>query len=92
MSAKKYIVRLALAGEIIIFGAVYFTSPSGFKALLSLKEDNKQLEGYIISIQDDITRLAHEIVEWDTYPWYKEKIAREELQMAYPGEEVFLLD
>ena len=46
----------------------------------------------IADVEKDLARLRSEISDWEVYPWYKERMAREELQMAYPGEEIFLID
>lgn len=92
MIAKRIILRLALCAEVATFGIIYFTSPSGFKALSLLSTENQELQLRIADVEKDLARLRSEISDWGVYAWYKERMAREELQMAYPGEEIFLID
>lgn len=92
VTIKKLIMPLALCAEIGLFAFFYFTSPLGFKALTSLKKDNRELQNSLTLIESNIAQLKNKINEWKKYPWYTEQVARQELQMSYPGEEIFLLE
>ena len=88
---QQLIARGLLALEVIFFVGFYFYGSHGRRELSALQRDNVMLEGKVATLQKEIIHLNQEIDEWNTYPWYREKIARESLQMAFPGEEIFLL-
>jgi cell division protein FtsB len=88
---KRYLLRLFFLLEIIIFIGIYLFSAQGLQVLRSMKKDNLQVKVKIASLQDEIVELEEEVQEWQNNSFYKEKIAREELQMAKTGDEVYFL-
>jgi hypothetical protein len=42
-------------------------------------------------MKDEIEQLEQEIYAWQTDDFYKEKVAREQLQMARKGDELFYI-
>jgi cell division protein FtsB len=50
-----------------------------------------RVEQDILVLKKEVQDLQEELVAWQTDPFYKEKVAREQLQMARPGEELFYI-
>ena len=88
---KKIILRAFFAGEIILFFTFYLFGAHGIQALMRVDHENKVLEQEIVTLKSDLKAAAVEIDEWNNYPFYKEKIARERLHMAYPGDEIYMI-
>ena len=89
--SKSYISRIFLVGEILIFVGIYFFSVNGLPKLSLLRDENKKLEQEIVLLQSEISVLDKEVVAWNTDPFYKEKVAREQLQMAREHEEILFI-
>ena len=87
--SKKIILRVFLAGEIIFFVIMYVVSPEGLTAVQNKKLENKQLASRVETLTEEIKKLEDEIKRWETNPFYREKVAREQLQMARPTDEVY---
>lgn len=88
---KKICLRLFLLLEMVLFGHLYFFGTNGIqalqdqrKAVISLKED-------IVLLDGQVAQLEKEIYAWQTDDFYKEKVAREQLQMARKGDELFYI-
>lgn len=88
---KRFILSVLIA-ECIVFGYAYFFGNHGLRVILTFCKENEQKEAHIIQLNDEIAQLVSAIDEWDKYPFYKEKFAREQLQMAAPGDELYLID
>jgi cell division protein FtsB len=89
--AKKLFMRLLLVVEMAIFGYLYFFGTNGIKALQKQKMVVVDLHNNITQLRTDIDQLEKEIYVWETNDFYKEKIAREQLQMARKGDELFYI-
>lgn len=87
---KQIIARSVLAGEVILFAGFYFFGGQGRPAIQLLKADIAQQAIDIDLLQKGIALLKEEMHEWNVRPWYKEQVARESLQMALPGDEIFV--
>ena len=90
-NVKKRIFWLFIIAETGIFSFYYIAGANGLKAIRQLKNENDTLVEKISGLRHTINTLNEGISAMHTYPWCKEKIAREDLQMAYPDEEIFLL-
>ncbi|MCX5922660.1 MAG: septum formation initiator family protein [Candidatus Dependentiae bacterium] len=86
---KRKILRIFFALELLVFTGTYFFAPNGFCAVTQLQEENQQLVAEINLLRADVYGLEHTIVQWDAHPFYKEKIAREQLQMARKGDQIY---
>jgi cell division protein FtsB len=91
ISVKKFFLRTVLVAEVVLCMWLYLFGAHGLKAITALRSETSDLSREIIALRHDIKGLQTEIAEWESTPWYSEKIAREELQLAYPTEEVFLM-
>ena len=89
MKIKKVLLRFFFAIEVVFFSWVYFYGDNGFGQLSIMEEKNQVLEKCNILIEDDVAKLEDDIYDWENNSFYREKIAREKLQMAYPGEQIY---
>lgn len=89
---KRLILRLFLIFEIIIFTVIYYYGPHGLKVINDLNHDNRKLEKNIDLLKFEINNLEDEINKWEKEPFYKERIARELLQMAREDEEIYIIN
>lgn len=91
MHVKKVCVRLLLSIEICFFGYMYICGKNGLQLLGKQKKDVQALEFQIIQLQQETDVLESDIYVWQTNDFYKEKIAREQLQMARKGDRLFYI-
>lgn len=88
---KKLFLRIFLVVEIVGLTGWYFASNSGIRALRYAEKNNKELVDEINQLEKETTRLKEELIERQKSSFYKEKIAREDLQMARPNETIYLM-
>lgn len=77
--------------EVVVFAGIYFFSAQGLRVLQGMQQENEQVQGKIGHLENEIAVLEEEVSEWEGNSFYKEKIAREELQMAKSNDEVYFL-
>lgn len=80
-----------LYAELFLLGIFYVWSPHGFQAITKLQREQQEVVTLIERLKKDIASLEHEIAEWESDSFYKEKIAREQLQMARRSDVVYYL-
>lgn len=88
---KKKLLRMFFAGELVLFSLFYLFGPQGLKSIRNLKVENKDLHKQIELLNHDIAELNQQIHFVQTDPFYKEKIAREQLQMARKDEIIYYM-
>ncbi len=88
---KPFLLRIFFMLEIVAFGYVYLFGLQGLQVLMALKKEDKQLEVRIDKIQHEVVALQEEHVTWQKYSFYKEKFAREHLQMAHKDDEIYYI-
>jgi cell division protein FtsB len=86
---KRTLFRLIFALEIVGFTAHYFLGAQGLQKLAHARAETTALTQELAQLDAEITLLNQEIIAWNTNPFYKEKVAREELQMARADEHIF---
>ncbi len=91
MHIKRIIVRAFFSGEVLVFCWVYMCGNNSIAALVELQKDNRTLQGQLQEKDHEIAQLEGEISQWESDPFYKEKVAREQLQMARTGECVYYI-
>lgn len=89
---KRKAVRFFLGGEICFVLFYYVLSSYGLHALRVADVQNSQLIEDIKSLEKEVNTLSEELLERKDNPFYKETIARKELQMAYENEVIYLID
>jgi len=88
---KKIVSRALIILEVIIFLAFYCWGSEGVSRLNELRSENKHLTNNIESLEKEVASLEGEVIQFKKDPFYKEKIAREQLQMAYKNEEILFI-
>lgn len=87
---KQVILRTFLVVEIIIFSCTYIFGAQGLRSMWYIKNECSILEHEIEQLQVCIKQLELDIDIWKSDPFYKEKIAREQLGMAREDETVYV--
>lgn len=75
--------------ELVLGGYFYFWGDSGYKKIAELHELHHAIELAVAQVQREVTELEKSIYDIKTYPYYKEKIVREQLQMLRPDEVIY---
>lgn len=88
---KKTCMRLLLIIEMSGFAYLYVYGVNGIQSLHKQRKMVIGLEKNVVKLKDDIKKLEEEMYVWQTDDFYKEKIAREQLQMARKGDELFYI-
>lgn len=89
---KRTIVRLFFAIEIMVFVGVYLFGGNGVQHLRRLKDENQKLKNEVVHLQIETKLVEQQIASWQADDFYKEKIAREKLQMAKKGDEIYFIE
>lgn len=88
---KRLWLRLFFAVEVICFFWFYFFGAQGIMQLLKRNNYNQQLGKKIEVLQDELKALEYSINEWQVNSFLKEKMAREQLDMARPNELIYVI-
>lgn len=89
MHAKKVALRIFFSVEVLVFSYVYLHGKNSITMLVDLQKENRVLQSQLHGQRQEIAQLEHEIAQWEAHPFYKEKVAREQLQMARKNEQVY---
>ena len=79
---KKIALQLFVCAEVMGFGAIYIYGTHGIQSLHVLQDEVAVANNQVVALQQEVTVLEKELHAWQHHPFYKEKIAREQLQMA----------
>jgi cell division protein FtsB len=88
---KKSCMKIALLAEMVAFGHLYLFGNNGIKVLQQQKNVVEDLKKDIMERKKEVEQLEKEIYAWNSDDFYKEKVAREQLQMARKGDELFYI-
>lgn len=88
---KQILLQLLLVMEGCVFVYVYLHGNNGVYTLQYLCNKNRGLEQKIDQLSYQVVQLENEIAEWETNDFYKEKIAREQLQMSCKDDEIYYI-
>lgn len=86
-----YILYVVLGVEVALFAVFYVRGPQGLQALHGMHTEEVTMRENVDQLRTQVATLKQEIENWQKHPFHKEKIAREQLQMARPDDEVFYL-
>ena len=89
--AKQYVGRIFFCGELIIFIGFYIFGTNGVMSLTRMKKEIALLDQHVVDLTNDIMHLQSTIALQKKHPFFQEKIAREQLQMARADEEIYLV-
>ena len=88
---KRTSLRFLFGLEILLFCWVYLLGPHGIQILWCMRQENEQALCELNEISGQVKVLGDEIAAWGAHAFYKEKVAREQLQMARADDIVYLL-
>jgi len=88
---KKLILRILLVLELFVFGFTYLFGKNGIVYLLKLKQENCKTVSEINELKTEIDQLQGEINQLKNDKFYKEKIARENLQLAHKDDQIYYI-
>ena len=88
---KKTVIKQLFVLEIFIFVGLYFFGDNGLKNINKVKQENQKLCVQVLELKDEIKEIELEVKEWQSSDFFKEKYARERLQMAKEGDEIYFI-
>jgi cell division protein FtsB len=88
---KKSVLRIFFGVELVVFAGIYISGAQGISTLWHMNQENQQLITEIAVLKNEIGLLDKQLIAWNNHDFYKEKIAREELQMARAHDEVYFI-
>jgi cell division protein FtsB len=81
-----YIIGIFLITEISMYLSYYVFGKNGLSTLFRLKNEKHLLQEKMREIELHNIQLSKDIQDWKSDPFYAEKVAREQLQMALPDD------
>lgn len=87
---KRLTGRMLFASELLLFGWIYMYGAQGFIELTALRDECKQIEAHKNERVASIKKLQDQIIAWNVHSFAKEKLAREQLQMARKDDIIYL--
>ena len=91
MKFKQLLLRIFFIVEIVVFGWAYLFGEHGVEQIDALRRDCSIAAKEAAVVEDDVQKLKSEIEHWESNSFLREKIAREQLQMVRPGEQVYYI-
>jgi len=91
MTYKQKLLRIFFVGEIVVFVWLYIFGSQGLHATRSLARGCHLIEQDIAQLRTQLEALKMELAAYECDALYKERIAREQLQMARKGEVVYFI-
>jgi len=88
---QRTIIRFIAAIELIGAAFFYCCGKGGMQAIRAADAIHLELQKEITALETDITALERELDERLHNPYYKESVARKQLQMAYQDETIYVL-
>lgn len=91
VEVKRLSARLLFVSELLIFVWVYFYGAYGFFELTALRQECAEVAMQKEHELAKIKLLQNKIIAWNVHSFEKEKLAREQLQMARKDEIIYLI-
>ena len=91
MTFKQKCFRVFFAFEITVFVALYIFGAQGLRATRAIARECSVVEQTIARVRTEIKALKTDIVACESDALHKERIAREQLQMARAGDTVYFI-
>ena len=89
---KRSIIRILFFAETVGFLCMHIFGPQGIRVFQQLTEENSVIEQSIQRVRSEIAQLDRRITECKSDSFYKERIAREQLQMARKDDLIYYFD
>lgn len=91
MLIKKKIVRSLVCLQLVAYAGFYYYGDQGLRQINQMKMANVGAGQRAAAVEQEIATYEHELAQWNDSAFYKEKMAREQLQMARSTDIVFYL-
>jgi cell division protein FtsB len=93
MKKNRYsgIVVVLVVAQMSYFFYAYFAGAHGYQKIQQLQATKHELDAAVAQEKSEVRRLQEELESFKKYPYYKEKIIREQLQMLKPDEVIYRL-
>lgn len=92
IDVKRICSRVLFAVELFIFSWMYMFGVHGFNQLVHLKSEMKEVAQEVAQKEQEVCKLEKAIIAWNVHSFCKEKMAREQLQMARKDELIYLVN
>lgn len=86
---RNRLIHWACAIEVICCVVIYLVGPYGFVQLKELKYACCDVQMAIDKRIERIKELEQEVIAWNVHPYLRERVAREQLKLAYPHEQIY---
>lgn len=86
-----YLLYAVLAAEVVVFAGFFIRGPQGLRNLSDIYLEQAAMQEGLTQLNQEVAVLKQDIDNWNKHSFHKEKIAREQLQMARPDDEIFYL-
>jgi cell division protein FtsB len=86
-----YLLYALLGVEMIVFAGFFIRGPQGLRTLNDMYVEQESMQAGLAQMTQEVAVLKQDINNWNKHSFHKEKIAREQLQMARADDEVFYL-
>jgi cell division protein FtsB len=85
----RFLIGCLLTAEVAFLGYIYFLGPTNYKIFQHQHAYHHHLQQEIDRLAKELNQLKKELHALTTEPFFKEKIAREELQMGRSDETIY---
>lgn len=85
-------IKIFLMSELLIFGYCYVYGTYGLYAIKNVTSQSITLRQKISVVTAKIKGIEHQCNQWQEYSFYQERIARQRLNMARKGDEVYYVN
>ena len=89
---RRRALRFLFVAEIVLFVTFYLFGSNSIQRLLELQSEQKELDMQLQNVKANVSYLNEQIELWNESSFFKEKVAREQLQMAREYDEIYYLD
>ena len=85
----RYMIRILIGLELVSLGSICLYGKHGWHALRAIERENTAVLERIWSTEKKIAVLEEKIQSWHNFSFFTEQIAREQLNLACPGDIIF---
>jgi cell division protein FtsB len=91
LSFKQILMRFFFMAQVIFVSFNFIFGSSGWLFLKRFERDNMLIDLQIKTLDSEIQGINKQIKAWQEDPFFKEKMARETLQMAKASDTIYVL-
>jgi len=88
---KQLIARSVFFVELCALAIIYLYGSHGMHSIHQLQHETVLLEREVGRMAQEVATIEHDIAIWNHDDFCKEKVAREQLQMAYKDDEIYYI-